>query len=288
MIAQATKVCKAYGETVALNDVTVSLDTPGVYGLLGRNGSGKTTLMAVLSAQEWPDSGHVLVFGANPVENAGVLERICFIRENQKYPSEANPSRVLRSAAVMYPQWHAELAQKLIADLAVPMKTPMSKLSRGQSSAVAVTVGLASRAPLTFFDEPYLGLDAVARQVFYRHLVEEMDAAPRTVVLSSHLIDEIANLMTHVLLLDHGRLILDMDAEEVRQRLVTLAGPTVLAESFVDGLQVIGRENLAGFSRITIFAPLDADAVEKAEAIGLSLDSASMQGLMTKMGGLQV
>lgn len=284
VIVDAMKLCKSYGGTVALDDVTFSLEDPGVYGLLGRNGAGKTTLMAVTSAQEQPDSGDVSVFGENPVENPRVLDRICFIREDQKYPREANPNRVLRSAALMYPRWNAELAEKLIEDLGVPLQTPMSKLSRGQFSAVGVTLGLASRAPLTFFDEPYLGLDAVARQVFYRHLTEEMAAWPRTMVLSSHLIDEIANLVTHVLLLDHGRLTLNMEAEEVRQRLITLTGPTVLVESFAEGLNVIGRQTLAGSTRLTIFAHLDAGAAERAEATGIKVENASMQELIVNLG----
>ena len=284
VIVEATKLCKSYGRNVSLDNVTFSLVNPGVYGLLGRNGAGKSTLMSVISAQEWPDSGDVSVFGQKPLENAGVLERICFIREDQKYPSEANPARVLRSAELMFPRWNAELAGILIKDLEVPLKTPMSKLSRGQFSAVGVTLGLASRAPLTFFDEPYLGLDAVARQIFYRHLTEEMSVLPRTVVLSSHLIDEIANLVTHVLLLDHGKLVLDMEAEEVRQRLVTLTGPAVLAESFAEGLNVIGRQTLAGSARLTIFSLLDTGAAERAAATGLEVENASMQELMVNSG----
>src|SRR6201746_2103618 len=101
----------------------------------------------------------------------------------------------------------------MLSDFRLPTNRRIKKLSRGQLSAVGVIVGLASRAPLTFFDEPYLGLDAVARQLFYDRLLADYAEHPRTVVLSTHLIDEISNLLENVLVLDHGRLTLDAPAD---------------------------------------------------------------------------
>ena len=102
------------------------------------------------------------------------------------------------------------------SDFRVPLNRRMKKLSRGQLSAVGVIVGLATRAPLTFFDEPYLGLDAVARQLFYDRLLADYAEHPRTVVLSTHLIDEVSNLLEHVIVIDEGRIIIDADAEDLR------------------------------------------------------------------------
>ena len=94
----------------------------------------------------------------------------------------------------------------------------IKKLSRGQLSAVGVIIGLASRAEITFFDEPYLGLDAVARQIFYDRLLEDYSEHPRTVILSSHLIDEVSNLIERVLVIDQGRIIMDETTDAVRDR----------------------------------------------------------------------
>ena len=91
-------------------------------------------------------------------------------------------------------------------------------------SAVGIVIGLASRAPLTIFDEPYLGLDAVSRGIFYDRLMEDYSEHPRTVILSTHLIDEVSNLLEHVLVIDNGKLIIDQDAEELRGRAFTVTG----------------------------------------------------------------
>ena len=94
---------------------------------------------------------------------------------------------------MFFPHWDQSFADRLVAEFGLPMKRRIKKLSRGQLSAVGVIIGLASRAEITFFDEPYLGLDAVARQIFYDRLLEDYATHPRTVILSSHLIDEVAN-----------------------------------------------------------------------------------------------
>lgn len=283
MIVQTSHLTRRYGNKNALDDVNLELSETGIYGLLGRNGAGKTTLMSILSAQEFASEGSVRVFGENPVENTGVLERICFVRENQRYPEEANPARVFKSAELMYPEWDEDLAQTLKGEFDIPLRTPMKKLSRGQLSAVGVVLGLASHSPLTFFDEPYLGLDAVARRIFYRHLAQDISDHPRTVIISSHLIDEIANLIGHVLVLDQGRLVLDMSTQEVNASGVTLTGPTALAEEFVAGKRVIGRETLGGVSRLTLFSQLDPGDLERAESSGLEISGAPLQEVVVDL-----
>src|SRR5690606_30706764 len=155
--------------------------------------AGKTTLMSILTAQNFASSGEVSVFGEHPYENARVLSRVCFVRESQKYPDDATPGHAFRAARLFFTNWDQGLADQLIRDFQLPMKQTIKKLSRGQLSAVGVIIGLASRAEITFFDEPYLGLDAVARQIFYDRLLEDYSEHPRTIILSSHLIDEVSN-----------------------------------------------------------------------------------------------
>lgn len=208
MIVEARNLSKRYKDVNALEDVNLSLAANRIYGLLGRNGAGKTTLMSILTAQAFATSGDALVFGKAAYENDAVLSRICFIRESQKYPDDFQPRHAFRSAALFYKNWDQGFAELLAEEFQLPMKRRIKKLSRGQLSAVGVIIGLASRAELTFFDEPYLGLDAVARQLFYDRLVQDYAEFPRTIILSSHLIDEVANLLEHVVVIDRGRIIM--------------------------------------------------------------------------------
>ena len=284
-VVRADGLTKRYGSFTAVDAVDFRLEENRIYGLLGRNGAGKTTIMQLLTGQLFPDGGELEVFGRTPAEHADVLRRICFIAESQRYPDSFHASHVLQAAPWFFEHWDAEFAERLIDDFRLPTRRPIKKLSRGQLSAVGVIVGLASRAPLTFFDEPYLGLDAVARQIFYDRLLEDYAEHPRTIVLSTHLIDEVANLLEHVIVIDQGRILLDRDADEVRGSATTVAGATASVDAFVADRPVIGREGLGGLASVTVDGRLDqADRIHAAE-LGLELAPVSLQQLIVHMTG---
>lgn len=279
--ARARGLHKHFGKVRAVDGVDFALDEHRIHGLLGRNGAGKTTLMSLLTAQEFATSGEVEIFGQSPVENASVLERTAFIKESQKYPDDFKVKHVLRSAPWFFAGWDEEFAGRLVDDFRLPVDRRIKKLSRGQLSAIGVIVGLASRAPLTFFDEPYLGLDAVARQLFYDRLLADYSEHPRTVVLSTHLIDEVSNLLEHVLVIDDGRIIIDRDADDLRGAATNVVGTRAAVEEFARGREVLHREGIGGISSITV---ADLDAVGRREAVdaGLELAPVSLQQLIVR------
>ena len=282
---RATGLTKRYGSFTAVDAVDFTLEENRIYGLLGRNGAGKTTIMQLLTGQLFPDGGTLDVFGREPAEHADVLRQMCFIAESQRYPDSFKASHVFKAAPWFFENWDAAFAEQLIADFRLPLNRYIKKLSRGQLSAVGVIVGLASRSPLTFFDEPYLGLDAVARHIFYDRLLEDYAEHPRTIVLSTHLIDEVANLLEHVILIDQGRILFDRDADELRGSATTVAGPRAAVESFVADRPVIGREGLGGLASATIDGRLDQGERIKAAELGLELAPVSLQQLIIHMTG---
>ena len=249
-------------------------------GLLGCNGAGKTTLMPILAAQGFASTGTVSVFGEEPYENEKVLGRNCFIRESQKFPDDFAPIHALKAAAIFYKKWDNAPAHQLAADFALPLKRRIKKLSRGRLSAVGVIIGLASRAEPTFFDEPYLGLDAVARQLFYDRLLADYAQFPRTIVLSSHLIDEEANLLEHVIVIDKGRIILDDDAEKIRGSAVNVAGNGARVETLAAGRKVLHREGIGALVSWTIDGGLSAAQRREAHEPGLEISPVSLQQLV--------
>lgn len=247
---------KRYRDAAALDDVSFRIEKDAIYGLLGRNGAGKTTLMSILTAQNFATEGRVRVFGEDPYENPRVLSRMCFVRESQKYPDDAKPAHAFAAAKIFFPNWDDDLAADLIRQFQIPVTRTIKKLSRGQLSAVGVVIGLASRAEITFFDEPYLGLDAVARQIFYDRLLEDYSSHPRTIILSSHLIDEVANLLERVIVLDGGRVVMDEDTDAVRERAATIVGDAAAVDAFCVGREVLHRETLGGVASVTILGAL--------------------------------
>ena len=282
-VIEVSHLSKRYGDTLALDDVSLTLEQDTIYGLLGRNGAGKTTLMSILTAQNFATSGTVRVYGEDPYENARVLSRMCFVRESQKYPEDATPRHALRSARLFFPHWDDDLAADLVEEFRLPMKRTIKKLSRGQLSAVGVIIGLASRAEITFFDEPYLGLDAVARQIFYDRLLADYAEHPRTIVLSSHLIDEVSNILEHVVVIDRGRILMDAPTDEVRGLATTVVGPGDAVEEFVVGREVLHRESLGRVTSATILGRLDDDDRARLAAAGIDTGAVSLQQLVVRL-----
>ncbi|WP_137845928.1 ABC transporter ATP-binding protein [Microbacterium sp. 2FI] len=282
-VIEVTNLTKRYRETLAVDDVSFAIEKDTIYGLLGRNGAGKTTVMSILTAQNFATSGDVRVFGEDPYENAHVLGRMCFVRESQKYPDDALPRHAFEMARLFFPNWSQELAERLIAELQLPMKRRIKKLSRGQLSAVGVIIGLASRAEITFFDEPYLGLDAVARQIFYDRLLEDYTEHPRTVILSSHLIDEVSNLIERVLVIDGGRIIMDEETDAVRDRAANIVGDAAAVDAFVAGREVIHRESLGHVASVTVLGTLTAADRERLASAGLDVAPVSLQQLIVRV-----
>jgi ABC-2 type transport system ATP-binding protein len=279
---QVAAVTRTFGKTTALDDVTVTFPQHTVCGLLGRNGAGKTTLMSLLAGHDRPDRGQVRVFGHEPFENAAVLKDTCFIRDNQRYPDEYRLGHILRVLPAFHDAWDSQLAEHIADVLRIPAKTRLQKLSRGQQSALAILIGLAARAPLTIFDEPYLGLDATARRLFYDLLIEDLAEHPRTVLISTHLIDEMESLLERVVVLDGGRVVLDTDVDDARSRAVTISGPAAAVEEAIRGRRVFGSHSLGGLRSVTVEAR--PDDVDLRNHPGIEVSPVGLQDLVAAFG----
>ena len=284
-----TGLTRRYPDQVALDNVHLTIGTGTITGLLGRNGAGKTTLLRILAGQEFPSSGSVHVFGSSPAENENVLRRLVLVREDQAYPYFAYPDfkvcHALRVASFWYPNWDAGLASSLLKDFGLRANKAIKSLSRGQRSALGITIGLAARAEVTLFDEPYTGLDAVARQVFYDRLLAEYADFPRTVMLSTHLIDEAAALFENVVVIDRGRVVLDAAADGLRGMVTTVSGPVLAVDSFTKGRPVWERRGLGSQASVVIVGQLSGEDREQARSLGLDLTPLSLQQLVVHTAG---
>ena len=279
---EARSLTKRYGPVTALDGVSLSIEQGAITGLLGRNGAGKTVLMSLITAHETPTSGAVRLLGEDPRENERVLGQTCFIRDNQRYPDEFRLSHILATGARFYPGWDSALAERVVDTFELPGNRDIRKLSRGQLSAVGILVGLCARAPITFFDEPYLGLDATARMLFYDLLLRDYIAHPPTIVVSTHLIDEIENLLSRVIVLDHGRVREDADVDELRGRALRLSGRMEAIERVTAHHSVLHRSALGSLGTAVVTAT--PDLADEAAAAGLAAEPASLHELVVAYG----
>jgi ABC-2 type transport system ATP-binding protein len=156
-------------------------------------------------------------------------------------------------------------------------------LSRGQKSALGIVVGLASRAPLTMFDESYLGMDAPSRYAFYEELLADYATHPRTIVISTHLIEEVSSLFEEVIIIDEGRLVLHEESDALRGRGVTVTGAADVVDTFVAGLTVLGEQSLGRTKAATVYGKLDETQVRAAKLAGLELGPVALQDLFVHL-----
>lgn len=278
------RLTRRFGKTTAIDDLSVTVAKNTIVGLLGRNGAGKTTLMALITGQDRPTGGSIRVFGQRTHENPAVQSQMSFIRDNQRYPEDFTPAQAFAAAKVFHPNWDQELADSMIEMFEIPTRTVIKKLSRGQISSVAFTIGLASRAPLTFLDEPYLGLDATNRNNLYQVLLQDYLAHPRTFVISTHLIDEIDKILEHVLVVDRGKLVLDDEVDAIRHRYQSVSGPAGLVGELTSEVAPISSFALGGLRSALVERTIDAAQVAEAKHRGAEIATASLQEVVAALG----
>lgn len=248
-----TALTKQYKDKTALSSVDLRLESGRIYGLIGRNGAGKTTLLSLLTAQNPATSGTVTLDGAPVWENQSALDRICFSRElNISAGSGAAGFKIrdyLRAASVYFPNWDQAMADRLIKAFSIETKKVMGKVNKGMLSAVTITVALASKAEFTFLDEPVAGLDVIAREFFYKTLLQEYCDSGRTFVISTHIIEEAAGVFEEVIMLKRGELLLKENAEALLRRSFCVSGLAETVDEATAGLdcrsaEVIGRKKV--------------------------------------------
>lgn len=283
---RTTGLTRRFGQTTALDSVGVEVAPGAICALLGRNGAGKTTFMSLVTGQDRPTAGRVEVDGHVPFEHAPTLNALSFIRDNQRYPDDYRLHHALRAARRFRPNWDDTLARDLVAAFRLPAKVVVRKYSRGQLSALAIVLGMAARAPVTLLDEPYLGLDGTARQIFYDTLLTDQLAHPRTFLVSTHLVSEMERLFTQVIVLDGGRVVLDASADEVRGSFEVVSGHGAAVARVVAGLDVAHIRDIGPLTSATVRGRLDRERREAASELGLSVETADLQTVVSALGSV--
>jgi ABC-2 type transport system ATP-binding protein len=218
-VVAVEKLSRRFGEKVALQDVDLVLERGTVLGLVGKNGAGKTTLIQHLLGLLRAQRGSVRVFGLDPVANpAGVLGRIGYLAEDRGLPGWMAVGELMRYTAAFYPRWDADYAQRLCDDFRLDQRQKIRTLSRGQHARAALVVALAHRPELLLLDEPSSGLDPVVRRDVLEAILHTVAEEGRTVLFSSHLLDEVERMSDHLALIDGGRILLTGSLEEIRER----------------------------------------------------------------------
>lgn len=252
----AENIVKTYGKKEVLHGVNLELEEGKIYGLIGRNGAGKTTLLSILTSQNPATSGTVTFDGQPVWENQDVLDQLCFSRElTPMAGSNANTMKVkeyLKIAATFFTYWDKEMEKRLIKVFDLDVKKRINKLSKGMMSMVTIIVALASKARFTILDEPVAGLDVVARERFYEILVEEFSETGRTFVVSTHIIEEAADVFEEVIIVDKGEILLKENTQDLLERSIHVSGHADEVDKAVAGLETYHEEHLGRSKGVSV------------------------------------
>ena len=256
-------IVKKYGKDTVLKNVDVEIEAGKIYGLIGRNGAGKTTLLSILTAQNPATEGTVTLDGKPVWENEKALSHICYSREISQVtmfgPNTLKVKDYLGTAKAFYANWDEEYAKELIKLFNINPKKRINKLSKGMLSAVTIIVAMASKADITILDEPVAGLDVVAREQFYKLVIDEYAATGRTFVISTHIIEEAASLFEKVIIIDDGQIMIEENTEDLLARAYRVSGEETNVDAAVRDFKTYHPESIGRNKVVTVLADEPVD-----------------------------
>jgi len=271
-VIECKQLTKSYGQLKALDNLSLTIQESKITGLIGRNGAGKTTLLKTLAGYWRETSGEVKVFSEKPFDNLNVSANAIFIDDQIKFPESLTLMEILKQGENFYERWDMGFAKRLFKYFSFDEKQVHNNLSKGKISTFNVIFGLASRCALTMFDEPTTGMDAAVRKDFYRALLKDYLANPRTIIISSHHLDEIEDLLEDVLLIDQGKKYLHLPIEDLQEYGLGLTGKTAIVKQWTANKEVLFT-NRIGEDNSYVVVKNDFFPLEQAKKLGLEVSS---------------
>jgi len=222
-LIEAHGLSKRYGAHVALDRADFSVQAGRIVGLIGPNGAGKTTaLRAILGLTAY--EGHLQVLGREPLrERTQLMREACFIADVAVLPGWLRVDQAIDFVAGVHPRFRRDRAAALLAKTDITGSRRMRELSKGMKTQVHLALTMAIDAKLLVLDEPTLGLDILARRAFYDALVNDYMDETRTILITTHQVEEVENLLTDVLFIDKGRIVLDASLDDIATRYAAVA-----------------------------------------------------------------
>ncbi|MDN2454296.1 ABC transporter ATP-binding protein [Lactobacillus sp. UCMA15818] len=258
---EVKNIQKKFNKKKILSDVSLELEPGKIYGLLGRNGAGKSTLLSIIANRIFSDSGDVVLDGESVFERDEALGQIYLMSERNLYPEGAKIEKIFKLTELFYGSFDYEYANELADKFGLDVKQKFGKLSTGYRSIFKLIIALTVPARYVFLDEPILGLDANHRELFYRELLDNYVKTQKTFVISTHLIEEITNILEHVFILCHGEVVIDGNVEDIMKKAYLIAGPQKDVADYCRGLNIIGKESLGSIHGNYIYGDLDDNRI---------------------------
>lgn len=287
-VIEIKNMSKYYGNFCALKDISLKIEPNKIYGLLGRNGAGKTTLLNLINNRLFPTEGEITIDGEGVLENDKAIGKMFYMTEKDLYPEAMKVGKAFVWTKEFYPSFDMEYAMALSKKFSLNTKKKIKALSTGQNSIMKLIITLASNAEVLMFDEPILGLDANHRELFYKELLQNFIDKPKTIILSTHIIEEISDILERVIIIKDKAIAVDDSVETLLERAYSVAGAANKVDEFIKDKNPINTEVLGSFKSATILGELTAKDRETINSFELEINKVELQKLfihLTNEGG---
>ncbi|MCL2773396.1 MAG: ABC transporter ATP-binding protein [Oscillospiraceae bacterium] len=272
-------VTKNYGKTAAIDNITLNISDNGIYCLLGRNGAGKTTLMKLLAGYIDANGGEIIIDGKT-VSPGHMPECVNFIESNSAQ-FNMRVKDLIGAASELQNDFDKDFALKMVKRFELNPDKRYKQLSFGMRTMLTTILTLSNNSKIILLDEPILGFDAIMRDQFNSLVLESCENHPRIIIISTHLIDEIAKISEHLIIIDNGKVLLKTDITDIDERAYTIAGTAEAVQSLIQkqNLNCIGKTSIGGM----VAAHIYGDRI--VPPAGVTLDRMSLQDFFINIVG---
>lgn len=285
-----SNVSKKYGDTFALDNISLTIEENKIYGLLGRNGAGKTTLLNVINNRIFIDGGVISIDDKDLSQDKKGLGNIYFMTEQNLYPQSMKIKELFNWTSEFYPSFDMEYALELSKKFGLNINKRIKELSTGYSSICKIINTMASNADILMFDEPVLGLDANHREMFYSELMESYIEKPKTIILSTHIIEEVAKILEKIVILKDGKIINDENVEELLTKCYCVSGLNKNIDDYIKDKNCISVDVMSSFKSAVIMGENGDMEKEEMKKLDLEISKVELQKLfihLTSEGGIK-
>lgn len=271
-----------YGKVQALKNISFELEDGKIYGLIGRNGAGKTSLLSLLASYRQPDEGSIELNNEAVFENQAAMQNILFIYDKSYSDESSSVDEWIKGIGNFRPNYDQKYADYLMEKFSLPTDKPVNGLSKGMTSALNVTIGLASRTPVTIFDEAYLGMDAPNREFFYEELLKEQERYPRIFIFSTHLVSETEYLFDQIIIIHKGSILINESFDNLLEKGFSITGTAEAVDNFIDNsneMEQLNQKSLGNTRSLMLYGHISEKEQQSAKTLGIEIGPVSLQDL---------
>lgn len=269
-------VSKRFKGVKALENINIDFDSNKIYGLLGRNGAGKTTLINVISNFTFANVGLVEIDNEIVNKNTKLFDKVHVMSQTDNYNQKRYVDDYFIFIAKINEKFDLELARRYASEFDLNIKSRIKELSFGYQTIFKLCVALAHNTPYVIYDEPVVGLDLIHRELFYSLVLEQYTRLNNTIVIASHIIDEMENIVDNIIVIDHGKVLLDMTYQDLIDKVYLLSGKREDILKVVDATNIIYEEKIGELSNIYLIGYLDTSLLENIQISRLGLQEIFM------------